>query len=388
MKKGEKRGRIMKPDETKIKPLRRKKLKASGFFHYADEYRKHITEEIEIEKIDMTPMFWRELYKIIDSGELINMNINAPPTFGKTVTAFAIGIEVMKEKFGTDFSLKDVDRDQQEFSVVMRNPNTKNTVRVIDEWNELETTGENSTVEQALYNYFSDVMAQRFIHKISCSPTATADKNAQIFLEVFSTDKINKINYCKLYYRLFSGGIDYKQLIGTVSIDVSKVLKKKWYLEYRKRKFEKMNLILQEGIFRPRVLEYADMILTVIERLTPLTKVSSLINANIVRNYVKMECRRRKIPLSIIGEELSTREVQGVLDLCKAYYKTMRGLGVLKDKSKRGDFKGGRKEIMETQFRITDEEKVAKEILNAITMQKQELERYKKINDKYNKKVN
>jgi len=55
---------------------KKEKLKTSTFYHYAEEYRKHITEEEEIEKINMTKEFWKELQATIKAGELINININ------------------------------------------------------------------------------------------------------------------------------------------------------------------------------------------------------------------------------------------------------------------------------------------------------------------------
>ena len=110
------------------------------------------------------------------------------------------------------------------------------------------------------------------------------------------------------------------QLLGYVNVDVSDVVDKDWYIEYRKRKFEKMDLILKEGIFRPRVLEYAKIILTVVDKLKKLTRMYGLVNSNIIRNYIKIECRDNKVIQSIVGEELATREVSGILDLYKGHW--------------------------------------------------------------------
>lgn len=367
--------------------MAKEKLVVNSLYHYAESFRKHITEETEIEKIDQTRLLFDELLTIVKSGELINININAPPTSGKSVTGMAIANYIMTRCYGRKLNLTDIDRDQQEFSSTLRNPRICDTVRVIDEWNELETTGENSSTEQALYDYFSDVMAQRNVHKISCSPTSAPDNNALIFLEVISTDKKKMINYCKLFYKTFSAGMEMRQLLGFVRVNVKDILAEKWYEEYRKRKFEKMDLILKEGIFRPRVLQYAKIIKNVVEKLKKLTKVPNILNPNIIRNYVKMECRKEKVPQSIVGEELATREVSGILDLYKSYYRMVSNMKKL-DKELKKAIKDGdmiQCEIIKKQ--IEEAGGIQKEIMHAAEMQEEELKHYQEINEKYNVKL-
>lgn len=111
------------------------KYETNTFYHYAEENRKTLIEETEIEKVDFTQTFWKELETMPTSGELINININAPPTSGKSVTGMAIADKIMKKIFKRPLNITDIDRDQQEFSQTMRNPKIKNTIRVIDEWN-------------------------------------------------------------------------------------------------------------------------------------------------------------------------------------------------------------------------------------------------------------
>lgn len=357
-------------ERKQIPKLKTKKDKflTNTLYHLAEEYRKRLTDESEIERQDVTDILFLELFEMVKRGELINMNINAPPTSGKSITGMAMASIVMKTCFKRNLNITDIDRDQHEFSKRIRDPEMKNTIRIIDEWNELEEGGENSTVEKALYDYFSDVMAQRYIHKISCSPKQSIDKNALIYLEVISTDKHNKINHCKIYYKIFQAGMEIIQIIGHVNIDVGHILQQKWYQTYRKRKFQKMDLILREGIFRPRVLEYAAIIDSVTTRLKPLTKLTSLVTADIVRNYIKMQCRETKTPQSIVGEELATREVLGILKLYKDYWRLNKLIDVYKQNNQ------DTKEILTMQA----------EIMNAIKLQEAELKRYNEINQKYN----
>lgn len=360
---------------------------ANSFYHYAEEFRKNMTDEKEIEKIDMTELFWTEMFTIPQVGEIINVNINAPPTSGKSLTGFSIASEIMPVLFKKGFSTNDIDRDQQEFSITMRNPDIKNTIRVIDEWNELETTGENSSVEEALLNHFSDVMAQRFVHKISCSPTASADKNALIYLEVFSTDKLNFVNHSKLFYRLYSGGIDYRQLIGRVSIYTGNILGTQWYKDYRRRKFEKMELILKEGIYRPRTLEYAFAILETINHLKPLVSMTSLVNMNLIKNYIRIEFENCKIPLTILGLELATQEAHGVLDLYKGYYKMIRDID--KELNRRIDLlrDNDTLKLAHQQTKVHNLVSVKDELGIKINHQIDRLKRYIELHKKYHQKL-
>ena len=86
---------------------------ANTFYHYANEYRKHLTDEDTIEKVDMTQKFWAELDSIIEAGELINININGLPTTGKSTLGFEIGRRLTKKHFKRTFGVEDIDRDNK-----------------------------------------------------------------------------------------------------------------------------------------------------------------------------------------------------------------------------------------------------------------------------------
>jgi hypothetical protein len=359
-----------------------RKLKTNIFYHYANELRKRLVDEEEIERIDFTKDFWKGMWGLIEAKELINININAPPASGKSITGFSIANTTKKKYFGGKLGIADIDRDQQEFGTTVKNPEIHDTIRVVDELNELEETGENSSVEIVLNNYFSDVMAQRNIHKISCSPTQTTDRNALIFLDVVSTDKINHKNYCKIYYRTNNAGIEDKQLLGIITVDVNEVLNEAWYKEYRKRKFEKMDLILKEGIFRPRVLQYARLIIETTAELEKVAKMGAGLTQqlpNIVRNYIKIKARKHKIPQSIIGEELATREVMGILALYKAHSTINQQINHLnKEEGLNEAEKFNKKKYLE---------ETKTELARAIEIQIKELNKYEEINRKYNLKT-
>ena len=87
------------------------------------------------------------------------------------------------------------------------------------------------------------------------------------------------------------------------------------------KKHEKMALITKEGITKPRILDYAEAIRQVINELEPLTRIHNLLTPDVVRNFIKLKARERKLLLSTLGEELMTSEVVGVLKLWTNYHR-------------------------------------------------------------------
>ena len=70
------------------------------------------------------------------------------------------------------------------------------------------------------------------------------------------------------------------------------------------RKYEKMELITKEGIMRPRMLDYAHIILEVEAKLRPLTRLN-ILNKATIKNFVKKHCRDQKVPTSIVSQSRS-----------------------------------------------------------------------------------
>ena len=384
------------------------------FYYYAREYAENLTKDHEIRNINMTEEFWDEIEKEITNDELVNININAKVRMSKSTTGIYIGSEVFKlllkhkKREGGKYGIYNIARDEQEYSKMMRDPNTAYTVIVTDEINQLEGTGENVTVERALNNVFSNIHAARYVHRVSCSPKDTADPNADIFLEVISVDRVKKITHAHLYYNMFKAGEEYLQLLGYVNFDVSGLIgvwdekvkkhflkekkssydnrivkqyrKEDFYTEYMCRKYEEMDLITGEGILRPRMLDYADVVLKVIDRLRPLTRIN-ILNKPTIRNFVKKFCRENKIPTSIVGEELMTQEVEGVLNLWKSYFKiTKQEQALKKNKSKMDSWQ------YNSELKLIQD--ISKELMETIQAQIEELEMYNKVKKKYELKYN
>ena len=100
-----------------------------------------------------------------------------------------------------------------------------------------------------------------------------------------------------------------------------------------------MDLITKEGIFRPRILDYSAVIVSVIEQLLPMTRISGILTKNIIKNYIKKELKNSKIPTSIVGDELITNEVQGVLETSKSRFSLLHKINKLKENIKRSIMK-------------------------------------------------
>jgi hypothetical protein len=381
----------------------------NSLHYWAEEYLRQATEERDILNVDRTKLFLRELEEQIKRGELINVQINGIVRKGKSTLAFKIGMFIVEllnkyTKVGKvlTFGMTNIARDQQEFSRKMTNPDLGFTVIVVDEINELEKGGENATTEFQLQKVFSDVQAGRYVHKVSISPKDDTDPNAEIILEVIAPDFRTATTHCRIYYKLIRQGIEYKQLVGHVNIYVGDIIKnwnqikdvyfkrektevelkliddwmrKDWYIEYVVKKYEKMELITKYGIFRPRLLEYAGCILRVVEKLAKITKIHNAVSADIIHNFVKKEYRQEKLPQSIIGEELATREANGILNLHKSLYKLAKQQYDIQANDKI------EKEIRDIQ--LAEIGGMMMEIKEAIDTQTEELRRYETIFKRY-----
>lgn len=409
-------GRSEKTREDKAKTDKPKvdKFKVNTLAYIANEHIKKLTDESEIETQDLTDVFYAELDMMVKEGELIIINITGKVRLGKSTEAIALGWDIYEllKKHGQRkkherFTIENIARDQLEYSQLMRNPEVHNTAMVIDESNELEKGGENSSAEASLLKVLSDVQAARYVHTVWCSPAEINNPNADILLEVQGIDKEKRVTHNKLYYRMYRGGQEVIQFIGYVNIPVGHVIKNwedkaknifrktertpqdemrlqklresDFFVEYNCLKHEKMELITKEGIMRPRMLQYAGVTLKVIERLKPITRSGFRVSKNVVRNYVKIETEKAKIPTSIIGIELGTGEVMGIIELYHSYYKIQKDVEKLQKAVDEGA-------LSLTAFynRKKELEDISTDLARAIDQQLTQLRKYESINEVYN----
>lgn len=363
--------------------------------YYASLYLEKPVDDRVLKSIDMTRILYQELIRMVKTGEFINININGWQTSGKSTVMMALGdfitenalklteCRYCKEKGRThiykDFGIRNIARDEQEYSVKMRDKNNCHMVLGTDEMNELEHGGVNATVEAALRNQFSQVQAQRYVHRITCSPTDAPDKTANILLEVIQPDKTRKKTHCQLFYKLIRGGILEVQLLGHVNIDVSRVMRKGWYKEYREKKMEKWDLIMDHGIFRPRMVEYAGIVKSTITQLKPLAIRGIIRNTDIIANFIQKEAMEAKVPLTILGLKELVSDANGVLSMYRSLESLNRQEGVMKKK-----FEKNETDHSTYTFECGAIEETRNSILAAINMQMEQYDKMIEINKKYN----
>lgn len=380
----------------------------------AEKYASETRTSDEIFKEDVSEILDKETKFQIENGEIVIEEVKGKPRTGKST----VGIEramfidkVLKDCGKKDkkkkFGMRNIARDDQEYSVLMSNPNLMNDVILTDEQNELEKGGENATTEQQLKDVYSDVQAGRYIHRVSCSPEKEIDCNSDILLETVGIDSKEMITHVRVYYRISNAQTKYWQPVGYANISVKELIsnwennvkkvffkekktakdkefikkqeKEDFYVEYMIKKYEKMDLLLVHKILRPRELRYAEAVLNVVNALSGLTKVMTM-DDKVIKNYMEIEFKKLGLAFSIVGIKLSSDRASGIIGTYRSYWRTEgKKHAIINELKERGD----------TEKRIKEIEKGYDENLRdlqkLIDVQIAELKRYMEINRKYNK---
>lgn len=392
-----------------ITPITGVKLRINKLQYLAEKYASDpYLDEQQVRAQDLTKEFYEELVAMaLVDGETLNINVNGQTARGKTTVGMAITDYILWRLYKKEMTIINVYRDQHEFIKAANDGKLHDTVALIDEFSSLDSTGVNSTIEQKNLEHFSDVHAQRKIHRVACSPTEQLDKNADIFLEVYKKEASAKATRCMLYYRIFKQGIIDRQIIGHVNISVAKILERKWYKDYRERKFAKMELITQHGIFHQRELDYAELMQSVVQELRPLTKHTRIANnKGIILTYMKKHLARLKLPSTILAEDMLMREIEGRLNVWKSYYEEVRQYDKIRhaligcfptlvdfDKPTAQEIKSKQKLVNADKYKLffklieqyESSEELIGEILNAISYQSRQLEEYIELKRRFDK---
>lgn len=277
------------------------------------------TTEDKIRKDDVTELLEHELFDKLKYKELINMQIIGQVTTGKST----LGIEYMlkvNEWLKKKSSMHNICYDQIEYIRRMRDKTLNEVCLLIDEWNEMGETGFNATTENAQINYYSDIQAQRYIHRISCAPKNITDQNADIVLEVLSANKKERTTAFLVHYRLVKPYEVVLQLCGHANIEVENALDCSFYKSYRVKKFAKMDFMIENGIKDVREIYQAKVILQVFEELQYTAKVMN-VTRDIIVNFVEKIRREERDVYSILAMEDVIRKAQGLLALHREIYK-------------------------------------------------------------------
>lgn len=279
----------------------------------AMKYYESTIPEDEIRKEDITKELFLEIKDRIKNKNLINMQINGNVTTGKSTLGiyFVQHILTLLDK---SLSIQNITGDQVEFLRVIKNPKITNTALLIDEWNELGETGLNSTTDKSLFQYYSDVQAQRYIHKVSCAPKEFVDPNSDIILDIVSADKVRKVTHFLISFRFSKAEGEVIQLIGRGTINVSEILTNEVYNKYRDKKFRKMELVYSHGIRDVREIEQADIIVRVWKEMKNLANLM-VVDRGVISNYVDKVRREKSELLSLLSVEDIIRKIHGLMQL-------------------------------------------------------------------------
>lgn len=272
----------------------------------------------DIRKDNVTELLEWEIEDKLKYNELINCQIVGQVTSGKSTLATQFALEINR-KLKRKMDMTYICFDQIEYLRKMKDEKLGKVCLQIDEWNAMGETGLNATTEQNLISYYSDIQAQRFIHRISCSPSTVMDNNADIILEVLSADKPAETTSYLVYYRIVRPHEILLQLCGHGTKKVSETLNCDFYQRYREKKFKKMDFLIKHGIKDVREIYYAKVILQVFTELQFTAKVIN-VNRDIISNYVEKIRRSEKEIFSILTSEDIIRKTQGLLGLHRQIY--------------------------------------------------------------------
>lgn len=290
----------------KIKPLHYEALKLAEETPTMEDIRKR----------DVSHLFVVELHKRHEKENIINIQIRGEQTSGKSLCGYAILRYISGNIWKIPCNVQMICPDQIAFLEKVRDISLSNTCLMIDEWNELSTTGYNATTYQALLTHFNEVQAQRHIDKISCSPEKIIDPTARIILEVMDKDIQRKTTRCLCFYVIHKEGMRIEQPLGFVDIDVSQAMIDKTWLVYRKRKFERMTMLMEKGIIDNRKSDESIVILKVVEKLKDMAIVNGIVQRDLIRSYIDI-VQDKFTPISIYGEDKLTGTIYGILTLLK-----------------------------------------------------------------------
>lgn len=323
--------------------------------------KEHLMPETDALKQDLTKLFWETLKDKIDNGELVNIGVRGEVRTGKSTVAIKIAktLNHYLERQGLNKNISNnmqnyIFSDQTEFLRFI-NSDTYNICIVIDEFNRMAKTGANATTEEALFDYYSDVFAAKYIHRISCSPDVIADKNANIILDVMGRNNKQKVTQCKLIYRdiitkqhLTLGYVNFelKQLVKNWQEKIEPIFLKPgrtpkqekliehqknedFYVRYQLRKYRRLELLEKHGVRDIREPEYASIVIETLIELQDYAKIKK-VDSDMITTLVDEVRRRSNRIYSLLAiQEIATR-VRAILNVYTEIHRISTKINKLK----------------------------------------------------------
>lgn len=280
-----------------------------------NEVRESAMSEEEAKQMDITNSVWHSFETSIASKEPINFQVRGNPSTGKSTVCAKLVYGINEMLGATPSFLENMHRvifsDQIEFLRFTKSGQTNLGIQ-IDEWNRMVQTGYNATTEMTLFDYYSDVFAQRFVHRGSCAPSQVVDRNCYLFLDVEGRDLERKVTHLKVTYRDIITGES--MVIGHMKVFVGDIIKLNFYELYRNKKFKRMELLEKNGVKDVRDLEFAYISLKVFSTLCEMAK-SMKVKLNTVNKTVDMIRRQEGRVYSMLTMNEITGRCKGLLDL-------------------------------------------------------------------------
>lgn len=269
-----------------------------------------------IKNNNITTQFYQQYKTYLTKGTLVNINFNGHTTDGKSTacaTLVAYANTILKRQMKSTYILG----NQQEYAYwVSTNPKETHLMVQVDEWSKLAETGSNATIEKTYLDELSNIHAQMYVHKATCSPHLLPDPNILLHFEVATKLEKEQKTVCYLYYNLSRGGQTFPQIIGHVVINVKETLNSTWYKEYRKNKFKKIKLLREHNIIHERELFYATPIKEITKSLIGYTQMGKYVSERTVSYKGQVYCAQHGIRLTMIGVKFSIVDpVKAILDI-------------------------------------------------------------------------
>lgn len=287
--------------------------------------RKKLIKEgaIETEIPDITPLFFKGIRQKIIKKECLSLVIRGQTTKGKSTAGLLLKYiinNIINEIFPTETTYKGdqnefelIGSNQIEFTRISRRQDLFQVCALVDEFSDMARAGSGATTEEKLLDWNMKVCAQKYIHKIWCTPRNDYDNYGILILDVIDTNKPQKITKLKVYY---NEPHEQNQMIpiGVITLDVGEIIEKDWYKQYRKKKEFAMDLLLQNTIRDIRELEQALIKLITYQKCKELAGIGHN-DTNYTRTKIKETGREFGAVYSIVGLDEITQETHSMLSL-------------------------------------------------------------------------
>ena len=222
-----------------------------------------------------------------------------------------IGLGEKKEDF--DF-YKYIVSDEVEFNELIMKGLTNCSV-ALDELNDMNSGGDNTTVVRQIYVTNSEVNAQRYVYRGCATPRANSfyELTSLLVFRFVGRNDAEKKSYWMVYYN--SPEDTQKYPLGVYESYVGDIMDMKWYGKYREKKFQRMDLMDKHAVRDKRELRNSWIILEVYNELSTLTKMGSKVPAELIKSTIEVILQKNRLIYTMLAKENFAEPLRGLLNL-------------------------------------------------------------------------